>query len=631
MASRSKRRKPARTAPSSAPPVTSSSPGSYLTACLILVVGIFLLYAGSYHYPPVFDDKVLNPVDLPALTTFCAPPSLRCLSYTSFGLTYMAAGLDPFWFHAGNVLCHALTVLACFIFLDRLFDAVHRQTPAACPPRQSRLLAFCGAVLFAAHPAAVYGVAYMTQRSIVMATLFSLLSLTAFICALSAPRHPWRWMGLTVLLYAAALLSKEHAVMLPAVALCIAVLLGKRLPGPGRERQILVAAVVVVASILAIILFSRRDLIGSVYEPYIRELSSLRESGVITLDPDHAYTVSLVTQAWLFFKYLAMWLLPWPGWMSVDLRQPIAAGLLTWPYLLAIPAFIIYGGIALALLFRRGRSGLIGFALLFPWLLFFTEFATARIQEPFVLYRSYLWMPGLMAALPLLAGRVSARTTVIGCAVLALALGVGMRDRLKSFENNLALWDDVVRKNPDTSLIFADRAYGNRAVALLRENRDEEALRDLDTALRLNPGNTHAYANRGTIHLRLGHPEKALADFDRAIGLDPSFAEAHAERCAFFLRMENLPDAMAACNAALMLAPTLPNARINRAVLHARAGRLPEALVDLDEMLRYEADNAMALYNRGMILRQLGRADEGDENLRVSCARGFPPACQTAR
>ena len=270
-------------------------------------------------------------------------------------------------------------------------------------------------------------------------------------------------------------------------------------------------------------------------------------------------------------------------------------------------------------------------SLEFPWLLFFTEFATARIQEPFVLYRSYLWMPGLVAAFPFLTQRLAIRHVAILCVALALVFGVAMRDRLASFESNLALWDDVVRKNSDLSLIFVDRGYSNRAVALLRDNRNEEALRDLDISLRLNPLSPHAFVNRGTIVARFGQLDKAMADFDRALALDASFAEAHAEKCATYIKMNLAARALESCEAALRLAPQLSTARLNRAVLNAQANHLREALEDIEAVLKVEPDHAIALYNRGMIFRQTARPDEAAQSLRASCVAGFPPACDAMR
>ena len=627
MAARSKRRKqrvemsPAATVPASVP--------SYILPCALMFVGVFLLYAGTYYYPLVFDDRFINRIQLPDLTTFCATLSNRCLSYSTFGLTYLAAGLDLLWFRLGNVFCHALAALACFLFFTHLFEAARGQQPDRGEVRlraRDRLLAFCGALLFAVHPVTVYGVAYLTQRSIVMATLFSLLSLTAFVRALSSGGMRWLW--LSVALYVGALFSKEHAIMLPAVALAIAVLLGKRVPGSRLEWAALAGAVVGAGALTTIRL---EPVIGTAYEYYTRELTAFQDAGAAARDPVNAYLGSVVTQASLFFKYLLLWLVPYPEWMSVDLRQPIASGPFAWPHALGAPAFLAYGAAAALLVLRRGTLGLLGLGMLFPWLLFFTEFVTLRVQEPFVLYRSYLWMAGVPAILPFLASRLSARQVVAGCIALALIFGVAMRQRLETFSSELALWDDVVRKNTDLSLPFVDRGYDNRAVGLLRAGRLDEALSDVEMALKLNPRSSHAYVNRATVFARMGERAKALADFDRAIELDPAFANAYSERCALLLAMKEAARALESCNAALRLAPAIPAALINRAILHVRERRLKEALADLDAVLRFEPTSGIALYYRGRVYHELGRVREFEQDVRASCKAGFDPACAALR
>jgi tetratricopeptide (TPR) repeat protein len=334
---------------------------------------------------------------------------------------------------------------------------------------------------------------------------------------------------------------------------------------------------------------------------------------------------------YLFFKYVLLWLLPYPGWMSVDLREPVASRLLAWPQALGAIAFFAYGVGAAVLLWRRGTLGLLGFGLLFPWLLFFTEFVTIRVQEPLVLYRSYLWMAGVPAVLPFLAQRLSARAIIAGCAALALIYAVAMRERLHTFSSELALWNDAIRKSTDLSLPFADRAYTGRGSALLREGRVDEALSDLDTAMKLNPRSPYTHLNRAMALSRKGERLTALAGFDRAIELNPSFPEAYSERCLLLIRMEQPDRALESCNAALRLAPALPTALLNRAVLHLRASRLDRALADVEGVLRFEPASAIALYNRGRIYRGLGRAAESERDLRASCKAGLRAACDALR
>src|SRR6185369_1162385 len=111
----------------------------------------------------------------------------------------------------------------------------------------------------------------------------------------------------------------------------------------------------------------------------------------------------------LFFRYVATWLAPWPGFMSIDVRPSFPDRLLDARYLTAAAAWAAWGAAGTWLLLKRGRAGLAGFALLFPWLLSLTEYSTVRTQESFVLYRSYLWMSVPIALLPVLAGRLPAR------------------------------------------------------------------------------------------------------------------------------------------------------------------------------------------------------------------------------
>jgi protein O-mannosyl-transferase len=618
MRSKQKKRRIEAAAPSP-PPAT----GSWLVPCVLLFCGVFLLHAGSYHYPLVFDDTtLLGTPELSRMAEYCAGLRNRCISYTTFGLTYLAVGLDLFWFRAGNVLCHALAVLACFQFLDRLFAAAGAGDDGT---GRGRLIAFCGAVWFAVHPITVYGVTYLAQRSIVMATLFSFLSLTAFVRALTDGGRRWLW--LSVLLYGLALLSKEHAVMLPAVALAIAILLGK-LPAGSRMELTAVAAVFAAAAAFVSWRLLDQGFIGMAPEYYVRELHALRGTA---FDPQAAFLGSVVTQMGLFFKYMILFIFPYPGWMSVDLRPLIADGPFAWPYILGAPVFLAWGIASATLLTRRGATGLLGLGMLFPWLLFFTEFASARLQEPLVLYRGYLWMAGLPLVFPYLLRRLPARAIVTGCVIVAIVFGVAMRERLVTFASDLALWEDAVRKSADAQRVFTDRGYVNRAFTLMRAGRLDEALRDIETALRLNPGNTHAYLNRGTIRSRRGDQAGALADFDRSIALDPAFAEGHSERCAVLIIVEQPERARESCDAALRLAPRLAKARINRAVLNARSGRMAEALSDLDEAVKLDPANGYALYNRALVYRETGRAADSIGDLRTSCSSGFTPACAELR
>lgn len=264
--------------------------------------------------------------------------------------------------------------------------------------------------------------------------------------------------------------------------------------------------------IAAFVLLAIRGILGSVYEPVAPMM-------LVNVDARMAYPLSVLTQSWLFFKYVALWALPNPEWMSIDIREPFASALLS-PYLLALCAFAAWGAGAFWLLLQRGRRGLLGFALIFPWLMFMTEFSTVRVQEPFVLYRSYIWAPGFACLLPLLFIRARRRVTFALLSFIVVALFVISMERLGTMAHSLLLWDDAAKLvEGRTDLPGAERIYNNRGGAFLREKKYKLAEADFRHALTLNPVLPQAYTNIGAIYLETGELQKAVDAFSQAIDI----------------------------------------------------------------------------------------------------------------
>ena len=524
----------------------------------LLLLAVITLYAGSLPAPFVFDDIdfFANPQMLAKYGAYFSL-ELRWLPYASLVQTTNWLGFDPSWLRLGNVLLHAANAIALFFLLRRLF----REVLAGPDDMPSSLtwFAFFGALIFALHPVAVYGVAYLIQRSTLMATLFMLLMLLAYLEGLL--RESWRWMLAAALCYFAAVYSKEHSIAAPGVALALTLLIRK--PSAALFRQIapfyMIAALIAAAVVWSTV--SSKGVLGVAYEPNAGGMleHSARMEGLNDLQDAHL--LSILTQCWLFFKYLGLWLLPNPAWMSVDMREPFAVSLLSWPHTLGLIAFPGYFCGAVWLLLKRGRRGLLGFALLFPWILFLTEWSTVRIQEPFVLYRSYLWMPGLFFALPLVFGWLSpkracsdSRSNVhfvgralpagsscraepglrkwnyIVLGLVSLLLVPLTLNRLDTFSSNLKLWDDAEKLVRGRTGVFGiERVYYNRGTELGKLKRYDEAIADFSSAIAIRPFD-YVYGNRATAYYFLGNYQQALRDYDRAIALNPDNANSYYGR-----------------------------------------------------------------------------------------------------
>ncbi len=475
---------------------------------VLLIAAVVLLYGQFLWNPIVFDDNPLFTVDIkgnfPVSNDHFSLLELRSLPYATLAWTKAAFGLDLINFRLGNLLLHALAVLALFYFLEKLIAAVHVEN--------ARLAAFFTAMLFALHPVAVYGAGYLVQRTIVMAMLFSLLAMSAYVHGSVRGKSLWLWAS--VPLYYLAVFSKEHAVMLPAVLLALTVLLHEDWPARLRQRWAIFAAY---AAIAIFVLLAKKGILGSVYEINAPEMLEKIDGG------GHSYLLSILTQSGLFFKYLLLWLVPNPAWMSVDMREPFAGGLST-PYWFGLLGYIGYGALAARLLFKRGVLGVIGFAMLFPWLMFATEFSTVRIQESFVLYRSYIWMPLLMVVVPLLLLKMRLRVALLALSLIAILMVPLAWDRLTTFSHPLLLWDDAVKLvEGKPYLPGMERIYHNRGLALSKTKLKQEAIADYTTAIRMKPDYSYAYNDRGAAYASLGRYTDALNDFNEAIRLKPDY------------------------------------------------------------------------------------------------------------
>lgn len=478
---------------------------------LLLLTAISALYGQFLWNPILFDDLPFfmvndaghQPVDDYRYSLF----ELRSLPYATFAWGKAAFGLDMLHFRVENLLLHAAVAIVLYFFLMRLFDAV-------CGTRadsllSSRALAFCAALLFALHPVAVYAAGYLVQRTILMATLFGLLAMLAYLHGSVRQKPLWLWAS--VPLYYLAVFSKEHAIMLPAVLLALTVLLHDDWRAKLRQRWGVFVALAVIA---LFVIAAKRGVLGSVYEinaPEMLDAESLYPLSVLN------YPLSVLTQSWLYFKYAGLWLFPNTAWMSVDMREPFAQSLLS-PYLLAFVAFLAWGAGAVWLLMRRDRAGLVGLAMLFPWLMFMTELSTVRIQESFVLYRSYLWAVGACCLLPVLLDKLDKKIASVIVTVVALAMFPISMERLSSFGHPLLLWDDaekLVKDRPD--LPGAYRIYYNRGTELIKVDEYDLAIKDLTLAVTLHPGWPFSYNNLGSAYMKKGDWRAAANAFTQAI------------------------------------------------------------------------------------------------------------------
>lgn len=482
---------------------------------LLLIVVAYGLYWPSLHYPTFFDDTnyfELGVLQQVFLDGFAFAP--RWLPY------FLTAWVDLLFEdhlyvqRCLNVGLHLATAFALQGFVRQVADHV-------APHPVNGRAAWAAALLFLLHPLAVYAVGYLIQRTIVMATLFGVLALGSYFDGLIKGKRAY--FVFSAFFYLLSSFSKEHAVLIPAVALALTPLAGPVDRNVWRRLALPFALYLPVGVLVAL---KAGAIVGETYEPYAGSLVGLHGGG----SQFELWGLSILTQVALFFKYLGLMLLPYPGWMSIDMRVPFARDYgqaQYWFYMLVLAAYL---WASLLWLRARGRRGMLGFALLAPLILFGVEFTAVRIQEPFVLYRSYLWLAPVFFLVPVIAQSLPEKLFVPIILAVAVAFGVASADRLGSFASTYALWDDAAKKLTDPRALGAARIYTNRGSILLKRGDSGAAIVDFTNALRADPGYKDARRGRAFAYLKQGQYDGALAEADALVALDPSDGEGYLAR-----------------------------------------------------------------------------------------------------
>ena len=584
-----------------------------------VLAAVLAIYLPGWNHELLFDDLRLTDGAIfgnyGSLLTF----KQRMLSYGSFIWVDLLAG--PGWWKQRlvNVGLHLATVAALYALVRDLLERTRFPEDFESQPHfgMSRKAAVqVGVALFAVNPMAVYAVAYLVQRSIVMATLFSVLACWCFVRGLSG--RGVAWYGLALLSYVAAVLSKEHAVMVAAMA--VPLYIHVRRPSWKTVATIAGASTALIA-VAAVVFFGiYGEFIGKLFDQRSLDFAQQLErlSPGIT---QRMYPLSILNEAALFFAYGFLWFAPNVMWMSVDMRPAFPLSYMAFPQVLGVVGYVGLWIAALwAVLRRRGALSLAGVALMFPLLLYATEFATVWVQDPFVLYRSYLWavaVPVLVAIV--LTGFQPKTIYVIGCAI-GLVFTVLAFERVQSLRDDHTAWGDAAEKidlKAPASAVGRWRPFLNLGAYHLDRGSLGEAQRSFATAEALGSLHGSARFNQGVALQQQKKHAQALTTFAEAEkqGFSGQSLHYHRGESAFALGQfalafdsfsQGLTSAAEGVTGKEMdrMRETM---RIRRAEAAIGAGRYDDAIGDFNALLKASPQNRRLALGLGMAL--VGKGD----------------------
>ncbi len=112
--------------------------------------------------------------------------------------------------------------------------------------------------------------------------------------------------------------------------------------------------------------------------------------------------------------------------------------------------------------------------------------------------------------------------------------------RQGKLDEALAELDAAIKLQPDYW-----QGHVNAAVVLIDQGKLDEAMTRLQKVLQANPDRAHAYGSVGVVLAKRGMIDEAMTHFQKAIQLDPAYTEAHSNLGRLLQKQGRLPEATA--------------------------------------------------------------------------------------
>jgi len=533
-------------APVSAPRIFR--PGHYLWILATLLLA-FELYGPALDSPFLFDDKTL-PFASPRfenvpLTSWIS--GNRPLLMFSYWVNTLLDGANPSRFHAVNIVLHFLnTLLAFAVFFFFL---------------PSRWPAVFLAGIFLVHPLQTESVSYIAGRS---ESLCALFFLSAYVLFLFRPNAPISWSRSAgiLALYAAAILTKEHAVVLPALFL-----LTDLFQSPDNIRRdrrlylpiaaLAVAGLAMVAGVLSSAVSAGFNTWGITWDQYA------------------------LTQARAIFQYVRLTL--FPIGQSIDHDFPISRTPVehhAWFFVLLLAAVV-----GAAIYFRR-RFALAAFGVFAFLLLLAPTSSIIPIADPFAERRMYLPILGLLliAAQGLRQYRLPMPAGILILTVLAMF--TFQRNRLWS--DPVAFWLDTVNQSPGKG-----RPHTHLAEAAIAANQCATVAPVFESAHSRFSNDYQFLTGHAKILECIGQPRHAATLLHRAASVRPS-AEVFELLGLLYGEMENVEASRSALESAIRINPGSASAHLAMALWYQSAQDFRNAANCYRRVLELEPFNRSA-------------------------------------
>ncbi|HLV01369.1 MAG TPA: hypothetical protein VKZ59_08890, partial [Acidobacteriota bacterium] len=403
----------------------------------LLFLVALALYLQTLQFGFVFDDVTLI-LQNPAVVNLnwselLAIDGYRPVRTFTYGVNYLLGGQNPVGYHLFNIVLHGLNGILVWLLVWSL--------------TRSDLAAGVAGLFFVIHPAQTAAVAYISGRKDLLATFFILIGCNLFLHYRQQLREGWRWRIALIAVFALALLSKEVAIVFPALLMLLASFSSRGVPGTSNSQGMMRSMMLSVRRHL--LLYSLLLVLASIaayWALFVSEAS--RKVGFW----GGTFQTNLGTSFKLFVHYLKLVPVPYP--LVADYTgstKLVSGGFFEFSTLFSVAVTIVFVAVALMLLRRRPllSTGMLWFGISLAPVLQLIPFHELAADH-------FMYLP--LVGISLILGR-SAQVLVEKGLRIPVWTGVGAVMvlftllsflRIPVWANELTLWEATLEQAPES-------------------------------------------------------------------------------------------------------------------------------------------------------------------------------------
>ncbi|PNJ67291.1 TMTC1 isoform 7 [Pongo abelii] len=551
--------------------------------------------------------------------------SYRPLCVLTFKLNVFLTGMNPFYFHAVNIILHCLVTLVLMYTCDKTVF-------------KNRGLAFVTALLFAVHPVHTEAVAGIVGRADVLACLLFLLAFLSYnslflgTCAMLVKETGITVFGVCLVYDLFSLSNKQDKSYLRASSNRNFLL---------TMRPFLKRAILVLSYVLVILYFRLWIMGGSM--PLFSEQ-----------DNPASFSPYILTR-FLTYSYLLafnVWLLLAPVTLCYDWQVgsiPLVETIWDMRNLATILLAVVIALLSLHCLaaFKRleHKEVLVGLLfLVFP----FIPASNLFFRVGFVVAERVLYMPSMGYCILFVHGLSKLCTWLNRCGATTLIVSTVLLLLLFSWktvkQNEIWLSRESLFRSGVQTMPHNAKVHYNYANFLKDQGRNKEAIYHYRTALKLYPRHASALNNLGTLTrdtaeakmyyqraLQL-HPqhnralfnlgnllksqekkEEAITLLKDSIKYGPEFADAYSSLASLLAEQERFKEAEEIYQTGIKNCPDSSDLHNNYGVFLVDTGLPEKAVAHYQQAIKLSPSHHVAMVNLGRLYRSLGENSMAEE------------------